>query len=79
MPSPRKFLVASTSLPMALSWGWNLAIYLGLCSLLLLLMLLLLVVLLKQLRNSVGGSALQPCRSVREPHHIQGLVREHVL
>lgn len=78
MPSPQRFIVASTSLPMAVSWGWNLTIYLGLCSLLLLLMGLLLWMVLKQLRNSVGGSVLQPCRSVREPHH-QGPIREHAL
>lgn len=76
MPSPRRFVAASSSLPFAVSWGWNLTIYLGLCSLLLLLMGLLLWMVLKQLRNSVGGSALQPCRSVREPH-LQGPRREH--
>ncbi|XP_038867575.1 annexin A5-like [Salvelinus namaycush] len=69
MPSPRRFLVASTSLPVALGWGWNLSVYLGLLLLLLLLMGLLLWMLLKQLRNSVGSS-LQPGRSLRDPRHV---------
>ncbi|XP_068596752.1 annexin A5a [Brachionichthys hirsutus] len=42
MPAPRKFLVASTTLPLALGWGWNLSLYVGLLLGLLTLMLLLL-------------------------------------
>lgn len=68
MPAPRKFLVASTSLPMALGWGWNLCLYVGLLLTLLLLLLLLLWMLLRQLRNSVGKSILQPARSFRQPY-----------
>lgn len=67
MPAPRKFLVASTSLPLAISWGWNLSLYVGILLGLLLLMLMLLWVLLKQLRHSVAKSMLQPVRSFRKP------------
>ncbi|XP_064198140.1 small integral membrane protein 43-like [Anguilla rostrata] len=76
MPSPRRFLETSTSFPLAAGWGWNVCIYLGLFAALFLLMVLLLWLLIRQLRNSVGNSALQPGRSVREP---LGQVREHVL
>ncbi|XP_049340174.1 small integral membrane protein 43-like [Astyanax mexicanus] len=68
MPAPKKFLVASTSMPLAMEWGWNVSVYLGILMLLLLLMGLLLWMLLKQLRNSVGNSALHPSRSFRGPH-----------
>lgn len=67
MPAPRRFLVASTSMPLAVGWGWNVCIYLGLLTLLLLLMGLLLWVVLKQLGNSVGNGAMQSRRSFREP------------
>ncbi|XP_067375504.1 small integral membrane protein 43-like [Channa argus] len=67
MPAPRKFLVASTSLPLELGWGWNLSLYVGLFFGLLMLMMLLLWMLLKQLRNSVAKSTLQPGRSFRQP------------
>lgn len=77
MPAPKKFLVASTSLPMALGWGWNLSLYVGMLLGLLTLMLLLLWMLLKQLRNSVGKSTLQPVRSFRQPHFEQRF--QHVL
>nr|XP_046263015.1 annexin A5a [Scatophagus argus] len=70
MPAPKKFLVASTSLPLALDWGWNLSLYVGILLGLLTLMLLLLWMLLKQLRNSVGKSMLQPVRSFRQPHAL---------
>lgn len=56
MPSPRRFLVASTTLPLTLGWGWNLIVYVGLFTILLVLMGLLLWMLLKQLRNSVGSN-----------------------
>ncbi len=59
MPSPWRFLVASTSLPLTAGWGWNLSVYVGLFTVLLVLMGLLLWMLLKQLRNSVGNSTLQ--------------------
>ncbi len=77
MPAPRRFLVESTSLPLALGWGWNLSLYVGMLLGLLTLMLLLLWMLLKQLRNSVGKSTLQPFRSFRQPHFEQRL--QHVL
>ncbi|KAI3351446.1 hypothetical protein L3Q82_020301 [Scortum barcoo] len=77
MPAPRTFLVAPTSLPLALSWGWNLSLYVGMLLGLLMLMLLLLWMLLKQLRNSVGKSTLQPARSFRQPHFEHRL--QHVL
>ncbi len=77
MPAPRKFLVASTSLPLALGWGWNLSLYVGMLLGLLVLMLLLLWMLLKQLRNSVGKSTLQPVRSFRQPHFEHRL--QHLL
>lgn len=67
MPAPRKFLVASTSLPLSLGWGWNLSLYVGILLGLLMLMLLLLWMLLRQLSNSVGKSVLQPARSFRQP------------
>lgn len=67
MPAPKRFLVESTSLPMALGWGWNLSLYVGMLLGLLTLMLLLLWMLLKQLRHSVGKSTLQPVRSFRQP------------
>lgn len=76
MPAPKRFVVASTSLPLALGWGWNLSLYVGMLLGLLTLMLLLLWMLLKQLRNSVGKSMLQPARSFRQPcmepkfHHV---------
>ncbi|KAL4641778.1 hypothetical protein GN956_G10869 [Arapaima gigas] len=76
MPSPKVFLVVSTSWPVAVDWGWNLCIYLGMFAVLLLLMALLLWLLIKQLRDSVGNTVLNPGRSVREP---QGQCREHVL
>ncbi|KAJ8385178.1 hypothetical protein AAFF_G00192290 [Aldrovandia affinis] len=76
MPSPRRFLDGSTSLPLSAGWGLNLCIYLGLFSTLFLLMVLLLWQLIRQLGNSVGNSAVQPRRSIREP---PGLIREHVL
>ncbi|XP_028272778.1 annexin A5a [Parambassis ranga] len=60
MPAPRKFLVASTSLPLALGWGWNLSLYVGMLLGLLVLMMLLLWMLIKQLRNTVAKSMLQP-------------------
>ncbi|XP_069557930.1 annexin A5a [Brachyistius frenatus] len=60
MPAPRKFLVASTSLPLALDWGWNLSLYVGLLLGLLTLLMLLLWMLLKQLSNTVAKSMLQP-------------------
>lgn len=65
MPSPRRYLVASTSLPLTLSWGWNLALYLGMLLLLLLLLVLLLWLLLRQLRYSVGSRG-PPSRSLSE-------------
>lgn len=68
MPAPRRFLVTSTSMPLAVGWGWNVCVYLGLLSLLLLLMGLLLWMVLKQLKNSVGNGAMQSSRSFREPH-----------
>ncbi|XP_071398673.1 small integral membrane protein 43-like [Centroberyx affinis] len=71
MPSPRRFLVASTSLPLALDWGWNVSLYVGMLLALLLLLMLLLWVLLRQLRNSVGNSTLQPARSFRQPSLAQ--------
>ncbi|GLD70493.1 annexin A5a [Lates japonicus] len=74
MPAPRKFLVASTSLPLALGWGWNLSLYLGILFGLLILMMLLLWMLLKQLGNSVAKSMLLPARSFRQPgfeHRLQ--------
>ncbi|TNN47955.1 hypothetical protein EYF80_041848 [Liparis tanakae] len=77
MPAPRKFLVASTSLPLALDWGWNLSLYVGILLGLLVLMLLLLWMLLKQLSNSVTKSSLQPVRSFRQPCCEQRL--RHVL
>ncbi|XP_053284358.1 annexin A5a [Pleuronectes platessa] len=67
MPAPRKFLVASTSLPLALGWGWNLSLYVGMLLGLLILMMLLLWMLLKQLSNSVAKSMMQPVRSFRKP------------
>lgn len=67
MPAPKRFVVASTSLPLALGWGWNLSLYIGMLLGLLTLMLLLLWMLFKQLRNSVGKSMLQPARSFRQP------------
>lgn len=76
MPAPKRFLVASTSLPLALGWGWNLSLYVGMLLGLLTLMLLLLWMLLKQLRNSVGKSTLQPARSFRQPYREQRL--QHV-
>lgn len=77
MPAPRRFLVASTSLPLALDWGWNLGLYVGMLLGLLTLLLLLLWILLRQLRNSVGKSSLQPMRSFRQPHFEQRF--QHVL
>ncbi|CAL9706499.1 unnamed protein product [Knipowitschia caucasica] len=74
MPAPRRFLVASTTLPLALGWGWNISLYLGILFGLLSLMLLLLWMLMKQLRNSVSKSSLQPTRSFRQPpsdHRLQ--------
>lgn len=68
MPAPRRFLVASTSMPLAVGWGWNICVYFGLLTLLLLLMGLLLWMVLKQLRNSVGNVAMQSGRSFRETH-----------
>ncbi|XP_047658025.1 small integral membrane protein 43-like [Tachysurus fulvidraco] len=72
MPAPRRFLVASTSMPLEMGWGWNICVYLGLLTLLLLLMGLLLWMVLKQLRNSVGNTAMQSGRSFREPHFGNG-------
>lgn len=66
MPVPKRFKVASTSLPLAVGWGWNLSLYMGMLLGLLTLMLLLLWMLLRQLRNSVGKSTLQPVRSFRQ-------------
>lgn len=77
MPAPRKFLVASTSLPLALGWGWNVSLYVGMLLGLLMLMLLLLWMLLKQLSNSVGKCTLQPGRSFRQPCFEQRF--QHVL
>lgn len=77
MPVPKRFLVTSTSLPLALSWGWNLSLYMGMLIGLLMLMLLLLWMLLKQLRNSAGKSMLQPARSFRQSHFDRRL--QHVL
>ncbi|XP_054453115.1 annexin A5a [Anoplopoma fimbria] len=57
MPAPRKFLESSTSLPLALDWGWNLSLYVGMLLGLLVLMLLLLWMLLKQLSNSQQSRA----------------------
>ncbi|KAJ8382682.1 hypothetical protein SKAU_G00034600 [Synaphobranchus kaupii] len=71
-----RFLETSTTYPLAAGWGLNICIYLGLFTALLLLMVLLLWLLIRQLRNSVGNSALQPGRSVREP---LAQIREHVL
>ncbi|KAJ8384863.1 hypothetical protein AAFF_G00197730 [Aldrovandia affinis] len=62
-----RFLVASTSLPLGVGWGFDLCVYLGMFSTLFLLLLLLLWVLIRQLRNSVGNTALQSNRSSREP------------
>lgn len=76
MPAPRRFLVASTSLPLALGWGWNLSLYVGMLLGLLTLMLLLLWVLIKQLSNSVGKATLQPVRSLRQPRFEQR--RQHL-
>lgn len=73
MPAPRKFLVASTSLPLSLGWGWNLSLYVGILLGLLTLMMLLLWMLLRQLKNSEGKSTLQPIRSFRPPHFEQRL------
>ncbi|KAF6731588.1 hypothetical protein FQA47_025580 [Oryzias melastigma] len=75
MPAPKKFLVASTSLPLALGWGWNLSLYLGMLLGLLILLVLLLWMLLKQLRNSLAKSVLQPARSMRQPHSDRRLQR----
>lgn len=75
MPAPRRFVVASTSLPLALGWGWNLSLYVGMLLGLLMLMMLLLWMLLKQLRNSVAKSMLQPVRSFRQPCFEQRLER----
>ncbi|XP_060935194.1 annexin A5a [Limanda limanda] len=77
MPAPRKFLVASTSLPLALGWGWNLSLYVGMLLGLLLLMMLLLWMLLKQLSHSVAKSMMQPVRSFRKPGVEQRLQHEH--
>lgn len=66
MPVPKRFKVASTSLPLAMGWGWNLCLYMGLLAGLLTLLLLLLWMLLRQLRHSVGKSTLQPVRSFRQ-------------
>lgn len=66
MPVPKRFKVASTSLPLAVGWGWNLSLYMGMLIGLLTLMLLLLWMLLRQLRNSVGKSTLQPVRTFRQ-------------
>ncbi|XP_069050461.1 small integral membrane protein 43-like [Lepisosteus oculatus] len=77
MPSPRRFVVTSTSLPVNMDWDLNLLIYLGIFALLLLLLVLLLCLVIKQLRNSVAAAgALQPSRSVKEPW---SLCREHAL
>lgn len=65
MPVPKRFKVASTSLPLAVGWAGNLSLYLGLLVGLLALLLLLLWMLLGQLRNSAGKSAHQPVRSAR--------------
>ncbi|KAG9339869.1 hypothetical protein JZ751_022374 [Albula glossodonta] len=67
MPSPRRFLVASTSLPLGMGWGRDLCVYLGIFSTLFLLLLLLLWILIRQLRNSVGNGMLQPKHSARDP------------
>ncbi|KAK7922191.1 hypothetical protein WMY93_009093 [Mugilogobius chulae] len=72
-----KFLVASTTLPLALGWGWNISLYLGMLFGLLTLMILLLWMLMKQLRNSVSKTLLQPVRSFRQPCFDQRL--QHVL
>lgn len=77
MPAPRKFLVASTTLPLALGWGWNISLYFGMLFGLLTLMLLLLWMLLRQLRNSVSKTMLQPARSFRQPCFDQRF--QHVL
>lgn len=66
MPVPKRFKVASTTLPLAVGWGWNLCLYMGMLVGLLTLMLLLLWMLLRQLRHSVGKSTLQPVRSFRQ-------------
>ncbi|CAL8261745.1 unnamed protein product [Lota lota] len=55
MAPPRRYLVASTSLPLALGWGVNLGLYLGLLLLLLLLLVAVVWLLLRQLQHS-GGS-----------------------
>ncbi|KAM8909986.1 annexin A5a isoform 2-T2 [Spinachia spinachia] len=60
MPAPRKFLVASTSLPLALDWGWNLGLYVAILLGLLVLMMLLLWMLLKQLSNSAYRGSVRP-------------------
>ncbi|XP_039607079.1 small integral membrane protein 43-like [Polypterus senegalus] len=70
MPSPRRFIVTSTSLPLNVDWDLNILIYVAIFLLLFLLLVLLLFLVIKQLRNSVAAVALQPSRSVREPWRL---------
>ncbi|XP_058841604.1 small integral membrane protein 43-like [Acipenser ruthenus] len=60
MPSPQRFIVASTSLPIKVDWDLNILIYMTIFIALLLLLVLLLILVIKQLRNSVAAVALQP-------------------